>query len=156
PFCDITDLIGAVYFQSQDSARVIMDGRCSHHGQTSNLHIAGDARFGRQPDGGDLDLLFRLSAPGKKDTSARFVTRTLESKFKFAEVDLSHIGPSEFDLFKLIFTSYYPDIRHIHMVEGNMDASVLAYLKGFRITDFKIEKINGHDLHFNLKPWELI
>lgn len=156
PYCEITDLIGAIYFQTQDSARVNMDGRCAHHGKTSNLHIAGDARLGSKSDGGDLDISLRLSSPGRQDTSARFVTRSLESKFKYAEIGLKNIGPAEFDLFKMLFTPYFPDMRHVHMIAGTMDASVLAYMRGFRMTDLKIEKIAARGLHFNLKPWELI
>ena len=154
PYCQITDLIGAVYFNTQESAHVVMDGRCNHHGQTSNLHLAGDARFGNDLQG-DLDLSLRLTSPDKQDASVRFMTRALESKFKFAEISIANIGPYEFDLFKTVLTPYISEMRHVHLNSGSIDASILAYLRGLRMSDLKIEKIAARDLQFHISPWEL-
>jgi len=155
-YCEITDLIGAIYFETQDCARLNLDGKCTHHGQTSKLHIAGNAGLGKEKEEGvDLDFSMRLSSQGNQETTARFKTRTFESKPRDVEIELSHFGSWDFDLLKMLFTPYFPDLSHVHMKGGHVDVSVLASLQGFRIADLKLEKIAARDLRFNLKPWDL-
>src|SRR5262249_14636391 len=107
---------------------------------------------GEEPD---LDLSLRLSLPGKEDTTARFRTKTAEAQPQFAQIELGHIGPWDFDLFKMIFTPYFPNLSSIQMKEGSLDASVLATFQGLRIGDLKLEKISAKKLHFTLDPWNL-
>ena len=83
------------------------------------------------------------------------MTRELGSKFKFAEISLSNIGPSEFDLLQALINPHLPETSQAHMTSGRIDATVLAYMKGLRVTDFKIEKLAAKDLELDLDPWEL-
>ena len=53
-----------------------------------------------------------------------------------------------------ILTPHYPKSRQVHMAAGKIHANALAYMKGLRITELKIEKMAAHDLQFNLNPWE--
>lgn len=151
-FCEINDLKGAVYFQTQDGARLGFEGKCQHHGQTSDLKIQGEARFASELDG-SLDLNFCLKT-GQEKAEAKFVTRQLGTRLKFAEISFSSIGPDEFDILMAILTPHYPRSRQVHMAAGRIDASALAYMKGLRFTELKIEKIAAKDLQFNVNPWE--
>jgi hypothetical protein len=155
-YCDINHLIGSINFETSECAKLNLEGQCTHHGQTSHLQIAGDANFGKIRGGeSDLDLSIRLSSPRKQDTTARFITRTYESKQKYAQIELGHFGSWDFDLFKMIFTPYFSDLAHIEMKGGYLDVSVLASLQGFRIGDLKLEKIYAKDLNLSLNPWDL-
>lgn len=152
-FCEINNLKGAVYFQTQDGAKLAFDGKCQHHGQTSDLKVQGEARFASESDG-SLDVNFCLNTDQEK-AEARFVTRQLGTRLKFAEISFSNVGPAEFDILMAILTPHYPNSRQVHMAAGRIDASALAYMKGLRFTELKIEKIAAKDLQFNVNPWEL-
>src|SRR5262249_44258540 len=109
PLCAFQHLKGVVYFQTQDGARIALEGTCRHRGQTSQLQMEGDAHFAAQGQG-SLDLSVRLAATDKQEAYAHFVTRQLGSKFKFVEINLKGIGPSEFDLLQTLFTPYLAEM----------------------------------------------
>lgn len=154
PYCKIQDLAGAAYFQTQNSARIVLDGVCEYQNQVSSLHIEGDTRFPDETQG-SLELSLRLLSPENKVTEASFITRQLGSKFKFANIQFANMGSGEFDLLKTALTPYFPELSKATMDSGRIDASALAYMQGLRITDLKIEKIAASNLHFQIPPWGL-
>jgi len=154
PICNLKDLKGSLYFQTQEGARVEFQGLCLHHGEESQLNINGEARFA-EASAGALDLSVRLVRQDKEDALTRFVTRELGSKFKFVEISLANMGPNEFDLWQALLIPHFPETRQVHMDSGRIDATVLAYMKGLKITDFKIEKLLAQDLKFAIDPWEV-
>lgn len=154
PLCRLEDLVGTLYFQTLEGARLNFSGRCLHQEKVSSLEIAGETRFA-DTGAGSLDLSLRLHAPQREDALVRFLTRELGSKFKFAEISLSNIGPAEFDLLQAALIPYFPEFPQARMTEGRIDATVLAYMKGLRIADFKIETLEAKNLQVDVDPWEL-
>ena len=154
PLCEIVDFGGSMYFQTQDGARIAFEGNYVHDGQTSALQVGGVARYANEGEA-SLDLQLKLSGDGREEATARFVTRQLSTKFKFAEIALKNIGPSEFDIVSAFVAPHCPEFRDVHMASGRIDATVLAYLKGLRLTDLKIEKIAAQDLEFHFASWDL-
>ncbi len=152
-FCNIQHLIGALYFQTETGARLAFEGQCEHHGKLSPLHVEGQAVVNNKKDT-SLDLKITLDSEEKENASIHFVTRQLETHFKYAEITFANIGPSEFDMITTLATPHFPEIRQINMNEGRIDASALAYMKGLLITDFKIEKMKAKNLQFDIIPWD--
>lgn len=152
PFCAVTDLKGALYFQTEDGARLAFNGKCFHHDKVSDLRIGGEARFATESDG-SLHLNFSLGDE-KEKAEAKFFTRQLGSKLKFAEISFANVGPAEFDILTAILTPRYPESRQVHMTAGKIDATALAFMKGLRVTELKIEKMSGQNLRFDIDPWE--
>lgn len=153
-FCQIENVTGSFYFQTLDGARLNLQGTCFHHDERSALKILGESHFS-DASGGSLNLQMDLNSPHKETATARFVTRELGSKFKFVEISLLGIGPKEFDLLQMGMIPRFPAMRQARMIAGRLDATVLAYAKGFRLTDFKIEKVSAKDLEFAIDPWDL-
>lgn len=156
PYCKVTELLGGVYFEKSDSAFVKLDGICSHHNTISKLHLDGSARFDKGQQGIALDFAAQFSSPENNYAKTRFTTRTLDSKLTYADIHLEHFGPSDFDLLKMFFVPYFPEMHEIRMDKGFIDVSALAYLDGLQMTDVKIEKIAAKGVHFNLAPWNLV
>lgn len=155
-YCEINHLLGSIKFEASDFAKLNLEGKCTHHGQTSSLQITGDASFGKtKGEGTNLDLSLLLSSPFKQNTKARFITQTRESNQNHAQIELNHFGSWDFELFKMIFTPYFPNLAFIDMKDGYLDVSVLTSLQGFRIEELKLEKISARDLHLDLNPWNL-
>lgn len=154
PSCAFQHLQGTIYFQTQDGARISMEGTCRHRGETSRLEIAGNAHFASEGRG-SLDLAVNLTGAERKVASAHFVTRQLGSKFKFVEINFSKIGPKEFDLLQTLFTPYLAGMHQIEMQQGTIDATALAYMRGLTFTDLKVEKIAAKDLLLRLQPWDI-
>lgn len=154
PACAFQHLHGTIYFQTQDGARISMDGTCRHRGETTRLEIAGNAQFASEGRG-SLDLSVTLKGAERKASSAHFVTRQLGSKFKFVEINFAEIGPKEFDLLQTLFTPYLAGMHQIEMQEGTIDATALAYMRGLTFTDLKVERIAARDLRLRLQPWDV-
>ena len=156
PYCKITDLLGGIYFEKPDSAYIKIAGKCSHHGTVSQLQMEGNARYGKEQPGVSMDLMAQLSSPENPYAKAKFTTRSLKNGLNYAEITLEHIGSSDFDLLKMLFVPYIPQLHDTHMNKGFIDASALAYLDGFQMTEMKIEKVSAQGVHFSLFPWNLV
>lgn len=154
PLCAFQHLKGVVYFQTQDGARVSVEGTCRHRGETARLNIDGEAHFA-QEGRGSLDLSVRFASSNRQEASAHFVTRQLGSRFKFVEINVARVGPHEFDLIQTLFTPYLAGMHQVVMEDGIIDASALAYMRGLTITDLKIEKIAAQNLRLNIQPWKI-
>ncbi|MCE5316211.1 MAG: hypothetical protein LLG04_02455 [Parachlamydia sp.] len=154
PACAFQHLQGTIYFQTQDGARIAMEGTCRHRSETSRLEINGNAQFASEGRG-SLDLAVSLTGADHKPASAHFVTRQLGSKFKFVEINFAKVGPKEFDLLQTLFTPYLAGMHQIEMLEGTIDATALAYMRGLTFTDLKVEKIAAKDMKLRLQPWDV-
>jgi hypothetical protein len=156
-YCEITDLIGSIDFETNDWASLNLEGKCTHHDRTSHLKVEGNGAFRKELEEGiDCNVALSLSSsPEQEETIARFITKTYASKPTYAEIELSHFGCWDFDLFKMIFQPYVPHLSHIHMKEGYVDVSVVTSVHQHSIEDIRLEKIVARDLKFNLNPWDL-
>lgn len=155
PFCTLEDLKGTLYFHTVEGARLNLTGTCLHHHQTAQLKAQGLARFGVK-DGNALDLKIQMQQQdlALPPAMARFVTRELGAQFKFIEMTFDQIGAQEFEFLQLLLTPHVPQIAQAHLIQGKMDASVLAYMKGMQVSDFKIERLKAENLDFALDRWE--
>lgn len=154
PFCSFQHIKGIFYFQTQDGARIALEGTCRHGGETTRLQIDGNAHFAAEGQG-SLDLAVQVAGAGQRRASAHFVTRQLGSKFKFVEFNFAGIGPSEFDLLQKLFTPYLAGMHQVEMQGGTIDATALAYMRGLTISDLKVEKIAAKQLKLKFQPWDV-
>ena len=155
PLFSLDDLKGTLYFQTMDGARLNLTAVCHHHNQTSWLKAQGLARFGIK-DGNALDMSLQLQQSKEEalPATARFITRELGAKFKFAEMTFTNIGPEEFEFLQVLLSPHIPQLAQAHLISGQIDASVLAYIKGMQLSDFKIERLEGENLDFALDRWD--
>lgn len=151
-FCTIGDLGGEIFIQTEDSAKLSLSAICDHHGKRSPMSIEGEARFSSDKEG-SLDFNVRLGN-GNNAATARFLTRELGTKNKFAELGFKNIGPDEFDLLTSVLAPHIPESKQIEMVSGNIDASAIAHMNGFRITDLNIDNIAATNLEIDVVPWQ--
>lgn len=151
-FCTIGDLGGEILFQTEESAQLSLSAICNHHGKNSPMSIDGQAHFSTE-NKGSLDLNIRLGELQNAAT-ARFLTRELGTKNKFAELAFTNIGPDEFDLLTTVLAPHIPESKQIEMVSGTINASAIAHMKGFRITDLNIENIAATNLEIDVIPWQ--
>jgi hypothetical protein len=155
-YCTINDLKGCIDFQTHDSAKIALKGKWVHDEQAANLNIEGQASFRKEIKNGiDLDLALRLSSADNQTTSLQFKTRSLEPNLHYAQIALYHFNPLDFDLFKKILISYFPDLSRLNMHSGTVDAEVLAYFKDFQLTNLKVDKVLAQNLDFDLQPADL-
>lgn len=154
-FCTLEDLKGNLYFQTSEGARLNLTGICRHGNQISQMKVQGLARF-RGNEGNALDMSLELQGvdSGASPAKARFISRDLGAKFKFAEITFAQIGPQEFEFLQFLLVPHLPQLAQTHLIKGKMDASVVAYLKGMQLSDFKIEKLRAENLDFTIDRWE--
>ena len=151
-FCTVGDLGGEIFFQTEESAKLSLSAICDHHGKKSAMNFEGEAHFSSENEG-SLDLNVQLGS-GKNAATARFLTRELGTKNKFAELAFKNIGPDEFDLLTTVLAPHIPESKQIEMASGKIDASAIAHMKGFRITDLNIENIAATNLEIDIIPWQ--
>jgi|GEM_PF-2028255 len=155
PFCTVEDLKGNLYFQTSEGARLNLTGICRHANQISHMKAQGLARFrGNEENALDISLELQGIDAGASPATARFISRDLGAKFKFAEITFAQIGPREFEFLQFLLVPHLPQLAQTHLIKGKMDASVVAYLKGIQLSDFKIEKLRGENLDFSIDRWE--
>ncbi len=153
PFCTIGELGGEIFFRTEENAKVSLSAMCDHHGKRSPMTIEGEARFPSDKEGSlDLSVLF---GTGQEAATARFLTRELGTKNKFAELAFKNIGPDEFELLTTMLAPHIPESKQVEMASGRIDASAIAHMNGFRITDLNIENIAATHLEIDLIPWQL-
>ncbi|HEY4832181.1 MAG TPA: hypothetical protein VIH61_06440, partial [Waddliaceae bacterium] len=150
--CKLTDLAGIIYFQSKNSARINIEGKCLHHDTTSMLRMEGEAHFAKERDG-SLELNCRLGSGSADDALVRFMTRQLGARFKLVEVAFENIGPDEADLIQALAFPHYPQVDNVRMLQGRINASAIAYIKGMKISDVKVEKFRADHLELNIPSW---
>lgn len=154
--CDISQLVGAINFETSNKANLELEGKCTHHGQSSQVAISGGIRFGREKEENtDIDVTVRLANPDLSDTKARFVTKTTEGKNRYTAIELERFNAWDFELLKMIALPYYPSLNYVEMKNGHLDASVIATMHGFKVTGLTIDKIAATKLEFYLNPWDL-
>lgn len=152
--CKIQNLLGGVYLDSPESARVAFDGLYSYLGQTQALHIEGQSNFSENSNA-SLDLACRLASSKRENVFAHFIARKLDEQKGYAEIEIKNFTQEEFHFLQTVMGRYFPVWNQFHVRSGSVDASMMALIDRSRFRDFKIEKIAGRNLELAILPWNL-
>ena len=152
--CKVQNLLGGIYLDSPDNARVELDGLYSYLGQKQSLHIEGLADFSENSHA-FLDLALRLASSKRENVSTHFVARKLDLQKAFVEIEIKNFTQEEFHLLQTLMGKHFPEWNQFHVHSGSIDASMMAYLDRSQIKELKIEKIAARNLELAVQPWNL-
>lgn len=154
PFWLLEQLSGTVFFKTSGSGKLILDGLCRHHKKVRNLHMEGNLRSPNETYA-SMDFKIALKGENGPDFFSHFAIRQIEGQWNMAEVELTHLGHEEFEIFQTVVGYYYPIWNQLHMRDGALDAVLFVFSQGLNLTDVKIEKISGRNLSFEIDPWSV-
>ncbi|NGX42840.1 MAG: hypothetical protein K940chlam7_01128 [Chlamydiae bacterium] len=154
PFWEMNNLAGGINFLPDQGVKLDFGGRCKYLDHRFRLSVEGDAQCYDKTQA-SLAVLFRLTNANNQDATARFVARQLTAHNNCAEIELKNIGVDEFAFIQTAFGKYFPSLHSLHMHEGNIEASGIAFMQQFRITDLKIDHIVASDLQFDIDTLDL-
>lgn len=155
PFWVVEGIKGSASFNTADYANISLTALIDHFGQRRNLLVDGKGRFSQE---GHSSFVIDMHLKGEalnSDTNFHFSARELSDEWSFGEVELLGFAKEELDLVQHLISKNYPQWQHIHLHQGEIDAAMLVYLKGFRLSEVKIERIAAHRLEFGFDPWDL-
>lgn len=155
PFWTLQDAKGSATFNQDDTGNFSLTGIVEDHGKSRHLAIDG---IGGVADEGQAIYAIDLELKGEdstSDTNFHFSARKLSDQWSFGEVELFGFGVEELDLIQHLIGKNYPKWQHVHLHQGNIDAAMLVYLKGFRLSEVHVEHVAAHGLSFSFDPWGL-
>lgn len=160
PFWVLHTLSGTASFNAEDYANFSLNGKVVNRGKQRKLSIDGQGRFAQNGQASFSMNVNLVDIDAKEDslsdhTSFHFSARKLNDQWSFGEVELLGMGVDEIDLAQHVISGYYPQWQYVHLDRGNLDAALLVYLKDFRLSEVKIERIAAHRLAFAFHPWNL-
>ena len=167
PFWEVRHLLGGISLFGEEGINLSFKGECQQETQTFDLAVSGKAVLSKQ-EGPLVDFVVNLQNPSKKNATVRLSSKSLNERYKpslplearknkgailnCVEVSCKNIGKEEFAFIQTAVGRYCDDGDIIHVHEGSIDASGLVYLKGFKATEIRIDKILAKDIKFDLGP----
>ncbi len=154
PYWEMDSLKGNITFLPGEGINLAFGGKCRHQGHKFGININGGASIFDDTQAA-IDLSCKLSTSNKQDGEIIIAMRQLGAKYNSAEVLVRDIGKNEFSLVQTVLQPYFPDIQKVQMLSGKLDAEGIAYMEGYRFTDFRIENMTGKNLHLDYDPLDL-
>lgn len=154
-FWTIDGINGSSSFNLGDFANFSLTATVVNNDQDRKLVVDGKARFAQE---GQTSASVNMHLKGKEpdsDIHFHFSARELSDQWSFGEIELLGFGIEELDLAQYFISKNYPQWQHVHLYQGNIDAAMLVYLKGFQFSEVKIERLAAHKLAFAFHPWDL-
>lgn len=155
PFWTIDNISGSAGFNTGDYVNFSLGGTVETKTKTRKLVVDGRGRLAQEGQASfSVDMLLKDEG-FDNDTNFRFSARELSDQWSFGEVELLGFGTEELDLVQHLISLNYPQWQHVHIHQGNIDAAILVYLKGFCLSEVKVERIAAHRVAFSFNPWDL-
>lgn len=155
PFWSLLETKGSGSFNQEGYGNFSLTGIVEDHGKSRTLAISGiEASTEEGQTIYAIDMELKGEDPNN-DTDFHFSARQLSDQWSFGEVELFGFGVEELDLVQHLIGKNYPQWSHVRLHQGNIDAAMLVYLKGFSLSEVNVERVAAHGLSFSFDPWDL-
>lgn len=154
-FWKIEDAAGSASFNKDDYANLSFSGLVQNNGKKCKLAANGNGRFSQTGQSGySCEMHLKRDEPNS-DTDFYFSARELGDHWSFGEVELLGFGVEELNLVQHLLAKNYSQWQNVDLHQGTIDAAMLVYLKGFKLSEVNVERIVAHRAAISFEPWDL-
>jgi len=154
PFWKIENLGGGIYFRPERTVIIDMESECFHELCDFRLSLEGEGRLVDKRNAA-LDVAVRLFSETGGETVVRFIAEQLGPKKHQAELQIENVGPHEFAFVQEVLARYSSDWSSFKVQSGSMNASGLASMIGWQLTDLDIRDVKVEGLGVEAPALEL-
>lgn len=152
PVWELDNLVGEIQFLPDTGITASLLGLCRVQKQVFGVKVTGDGNvFDETQAAGSLQ--FVLMPPAGEEAKCRIVARQLGALYNCAEIELENFGVPEFAFLQQGCGHFFPVLRDVRMCSGKVDLFAIAYMRGFKPAELKIERMAAKDVKFDIEPF---